>query len=636
MFQVGARLVWIAALAAVGMFLAETQIVVWTCACAPLCTAPAIWILARRDRNGTVLATLLSALDGLLIALALSTAPQASALGFVALIPCLAAASVSGARPSVPIVAAAVGLFAGFSIDVNGQPSWTAVATAVGVAVIGWLVDHVRVPPTAAVMIEKAADESPINRTIASDPSEIKDRFRSLKLAYSDLESRSEADHLVAELMQVRSTLASGLHAAIAAKLRHLTGAESVVVYTAAQSGNFVVRAPAGDIEANIAESAIKVNVKSIAAAIKSQADAALAALTAGTDRKSMNVLAKVGHDVVGMVAVIDRSRERAVAASAIVERLCQQVGFLLVEESRRAATDRQLKEAELLYELATATAGATTTAAVAKKVVERAAEIVHADHLSICVVESEGAATLAGTGISMPVLANMRFETGVGLKAWIADGGPEIVLHDVRTSAQVSAAEATRLRVGSYCVIGLHGEDGIIGYLAAGTRVAGALDFAEVEALRIVAMETSHALERLGAKGFGATRFVNSTRFHDLLASGATGSLVHLEPLQRAEAIERYGRHAVVVALRKFGMSLKSALPPDAVACKRSDGDYAVFLPDVETVEAAVWANRVVAEAALIGILAADGITRAPLSVRSKVAEFGRQSHEVFTRVSA
>jgi hypothetical protein len=70
--------------------------------------------------------------------------------------------------------------------------------------------------------------------------------------------------------------------------------------------------------------------------------------------------------------------------------------------------------------------------------------------------------------------------------------------------------------------------------------------------------------------------------------------------------------------------------VPSGSLICRRDDGDYIVFLRGQNEETARVWANEIVATAALVPLTTLDGRNRMPMALRAKVATLTPQKDRI------
>ena len=445
---------------------------------------------------------------------------------------------------------------------------------------------------------------------------ELRMAFRKLREAYRDLERDTRKDRLFAGLGEARLNDVGTPFERIAERLRKLSGADGLALYTVAQYEDlFVVRAAVGDLPASQGVQNLEVRAKQAAGVVREQADVLLSAMRGGEPGTNVPLL----HEgrVVGVLAASMKDPNNS--ATEVLEQAAPWVAALVVDQARRESVERRLKETELLYGLATGTDGATGRADMAARAVRDLKEITGADHVSISLIDGAQLTRLAGEGIEAPILEAMSFAHGPGVAGWLGVGSPELVLADVRGDARCASEGALRARIGSFVAIPLTilGEIGAV-LLAATSRVGG-LDVPQIEALRAAGAELGRRFGRPLPVGEDSDGLMLPTEFATRLLRG--GALVTLEPLRLDAHEASFGKPAIAHALRTLSHRVKARLPEGAAACRTGEGQILVWLPSAKESEAISWANEMAAVASMIGLRTPDGTRRIPIALRAKAA---------------
>lgn len=113
-------------------------------------------------------------------------------------------------------------------------------------------------------------------------------------------------------------------------------------------------------------------------------------------------------------------------------------------------------------------------------------------------------------------------------------------------------------------------------------------------------------------------------------------GQLITLEPLRMEGMIQRFGRPAATLALRRFAKRMRARLPVGGAITTRSEGGFVAYVPFKGIAQANSWANELIAMASMIEVRTPDGSAKIPFPMRSKVAELSRQQDEVLGKISA
>ncbi len=446
---------------------------------------------------------------------------------------------------------------------------------------------------------------------------ELRLAFRKLRDAYRELERTSRRDRVLAGLGEAKAGGDGTLFARVAERLRKLSGADGLALYTVALYDDlFVVRAAVGELSPSQTGQPLEISARGAAASVREGADALLATLRDGAPGTNVPLV----HEgrVVGVLAATCANPDAVPKVAAVLEGAGAYVAALVVDGTRRESVERRLKETELLYGLATGTDGAAGRADAAARAVRDLKEILEADHVSVHLVEGDRLTPLASEGVRAPILEGMSFAGGAGIEGWVRTGAPEIAMPDVRGDARCSAEAALRARIGAFVAVPLTilGEVGAV--LCAATSRVGGLDLPQIETLRAAGAELARRLGRPATEGEGDGLLLPSEFAARLLRGGA---LVTLDPIRLETHEAAFGKPAVAHAMRTLGHRVRAKLPPGASACRTGDGRLLVLLPDAEESEAIAWGNEMAAVASLIGLRTPDGTRRIPIAVRAKAA---------------
>ena len=464
---------------------------------------------------------------------------------------------------------------------------------------------------------------------------EFRESFRTLSDTARDLEKRGRKDRACVQIIEgvVRQPLDP--FAAVAIRIQDFTGAEGVGVYALSQSGEaMAVRSTAGHVEGPFQEAAIEVPRHATDTEIADQAAATLASLRDPTKTtRFASVVLKLRGKVVGLLALFHSDKIELEAslrrAQETADFLAEIVSDCLVREDER----RRMKEAELLYTVATTAIGATTAASLAARIVRDLQDAVRLDHVSVWSVEHGAATQLASEGTDVNIFEHVAFAQGKGVEGWLRSGAPVLSVTDARSDARIAPQEAVRRRVGALLIVPLEFGATPFGFLVAATSRPAGIGAGETETLRVVCAEASHALARLSAGAGGPEGLATPKEFYEIVRKNGEGHLVYLEVPQREEMNETYGKPAVEHAVRRFAVRLRSEIPAGAAITRRNEGDYVVFVPSADEEYVRRWANDATALASLVGVRTPDGRTRIPLALRAKVAPINQQNHRISPR---
>lgn len=573
--------------------------------------------LTARGLMGARVAILFGALDAGLVAFVLSRGMPAAYAGVVAplaLIGPALAVRVRGASPLLVMPLAAAAIYAGFAIGVGPiaaiLPTIAGALAAVTICLSGG-VRTVTLTVDAPVTAKSEEDEDEVL-------ADLRLAFRKLREAYRELERSSKRDRILAGLGEARVGGEGSPFERVTTRLRKLSGADGLVLYTVAQYDDlFVVKAAVGDLAAAQSTQPLEVNAKAAAADVSDGADRLLATIRDGVPGTNVPLI----HDgrVVGVLAATAKEADALPRISFALEGVAPWLAGVVVDATKRESTERRLRETELLYAVSTGTDGAAGRSDLASRAVRELREIVDADHVSIAFVEDGVLVPLASEGVRASILETMSFAGGAGVEGWVRTGAPEIVMSDVRSDARCSPEMALRARIGSFVAIPLGIAEGIGAVLCAATARVGGLDLPQIESLRAAGAELARRFARPLVSESEGEGMLAPSEFATRLLRG--GVLVTLDPVRLEIHEAAFGKPAVAHAMRTLGQRVRARLPEGAAACRTGEGRILVWMPDASETEAVSWGNEMAAISGTLGLRTPDGTKRIPIALRAKTA---------------
>ncbi len=610
------------------------------------------WRLEERGLRNPGFAGLISGGESMLVALAVASAGQLDNLGFLVLAPLVEATTRFGSDPSylAPISAAAL-VAAGPILGGKMEFGLPLLAQAGGVLVVGLFVGKPSesngaggkiIPRENAELIRNFSPLSLVRNTDLPDfePEDedpiddllvLRERFRQLRDSYLDLEMRSKKDRISATLAEIRPLSVGIAYTKIVEKIASMCGAQGVILYTlAGYDTSMVVRAVHGEFSDPIQMETIEVDTRIAPAFIKVQAEKAYKAHAGGIN-DATNVLLTHDGRLYGMMTLRHDSPNALEQARLAAEEAGAAIADWVYEVEQREAHTRRLREAELMYELATLISGEHSHLELATRLVRELKDVINADCVQLHLIDDDAVTTLARSGNEMTVMDRVRFELGEGWEGWSRSGFPDLVLHDTRTDVRFLTSAASRNPVGSFIAIPIWGIEVPQAVLTAATKRAGILDRGAVETLRVAASEIGRRL----FPGASGDTWVGPREFQGRLQA-ADGSIAVLEVLRR-EAVEKdFGRIGWIHVLRRWGKIIRTQLPPSGVLCRHEDGSFLVHLPGFTRDESEKWVNQVVSLATSTEIRTPDGSTRILSGIRGRVAELGPQENRIIDKLEA
>lgn len=593
-----------------------------------------VFLFERRGLRNPGVAGFSAVADAFLFAFALASVGRLDAFGYVVLAPLAYAAARFGSHPSAmaPLAAAAL-LVADALVARHTQPSLGLLGTVGLVAAIGLLMTQRRTvmsesQPLGEPVLPPSDPESPDETIEPTAYLQLRESYRALRDEFRQLQIRSRQDRLLVKLIETRHSKGAEFYKSVASTMAKLTRVDQAILHTYAQfSDAFVVRGVEGDVPMAMSQQALHVDMSLGLSSVPKQAADRLRALQSSDDKlTSANIVLLDQGRPCGMLTlrcedpdVLDEARRQAEESAPIL-------AWLLRESAAQRRTEARLREAELLYEIASATAGAQSPETLASRVVSELGESFDWDHLAVSFLDGTDILHVAGRGQNLRFLETMSFAYGPGVAGWLKIGAPELALFDVFEDQRCDRAEALRQRVGSFCAIPIQFDEAPYGILTVSTPVAGGIDVHEQHTLRLVAAELGQAIGRLVEQSQRESGLMTAKEFQSAVAAAGEGWLVYLEPLKKGEILETFGRPALMRAQRTFARKLRAKLPVGGMLCRRTEGDFVAFLPGSSEPFAHSWANEAAAMASMVAIEGAGGM-RKPLALRARSAPIRSES---------
>lgn len=591
--------------------------------------------MERRGLRNAGVAGAVAVADAALIAVLLGSAGLLGSFGFVALLPAVWAFQrfQANALAIAPLVSGAVLLSANLASREGMTPA--VLGQSLLSLALGLLMGSPRsVEAPVSVEPDPADLLSALPAAISPMPTdhlELREKFRQLKDHTQELERKTRRDRLVAQLFDVQPASPEGFPQLLAEKLAEITGAEGMSIYTPAILADaMVVRASAGTLPEAIRTAMIDTSQTLNDAQMRHKADKALRALRTEDEKQlAVSVLLKDRGKLIGMLVLSHRTVGRLDEALARAEEAAPYVAALIARADREMNQWRRLRETEVLYSISSLCVGSDSMDSAGQRVLRDLWEMLTLDHLSLIMIQGEEVRVVATKGASAQPTELLRLPRGAGLAGWIAEGAPEFAAVQTGDDARIDRNAALKSRVGSMALLPIRVGADLRGLLVASTHSPGGVDLNEVETLRLVALELGQAFARLEAGEWEAEGLVTPQEFQRLVGRSEWGHLVYLEPLRLDSLIHQFGRPAFEHGVRALARRLRPSLPPGSLLCRRSEGDFVAFLPEMIEEEARSWMNQASTLAAMTPISTPDGKVRIPLGLRGKLAPYGKQKNQ-------
>jgi GGDEF domain-containing protein len=599
-----------------------------------------LYMLDQKGARNPGIAGLTAVADCGIVAVFLADLGLLQHFGFLSALPMLYAYArfKSNAAMMAPLVAG--WLLVGANLFEGGNTfTPMLLVQALGVLVIGVALSMIRTAQdvkaeqaqaTTGVATPTPAPVTPPTpaRTSAPNP-DLEAQFRTLTDSARELEKRSRRDRACVQFFESAARQKSNPIAGLASRIQDVSGAEGVAVYTMARAGDaLVIRSTAGSVDPTINEASIQIPLRATEVEVMHGVQNAInSARGADAKTKFSTVLLRLKGRLVGMLTLFHPSGIELEASTRRVNESADFLAELLLDQVAREDDRRRMREAELLYGVATTVTGATTPGTLAARVARDLAEAVKLDHLSVWAIEGGVATQLAHEGNEHRIFEEINFAQGLGVDGWLRNGAPVISIADARNDARIQSQEALKRRIGGLLIVPLEFGSEPYGFVMASVAKPNGIDQGETETVRAVCAELSQALARMNSGARGPEGLATPREFFEILQD-AQGHLVYLEVPQREELAETYGRPALEHAIRRFAVRLRSELPANAAITRRSEGDFVVFIPSTDDAFVRRWANDATTLASLTGVRTPDGSTRIPLALRAKVAPMNLHSN--------
>ena len=590
-----------------------------------------VYFMERRELRNAGVSGLVAVADSALVVYVLALWGQLGPFGFLSLIPPAWAAVKSGsdAMAMAPIVAAWMLIGA----NLFGGPGWTPLllGQTVGILALGLLgVRRERVVRVTEVV--EVAGESPLPAQATGDYIELRDKFRTLRDHAGELERKSRRDRWTVAMAEALESESDNALTALSKKILELCEVEGLTLYAFSQTADrLVVHGVAGDVPAGARDTAFEIPEFLGEWQLKERLTSAVQAIKSPESvAESSTVILKNKGRIIGLLALFDSSRARLAEAGETLKESSESIARIIKAQLVREDEKRRMRQAELLYTVASVSQGANDAASLGGRICRELWETLKLDHLEIAYVDGSEMTIAANQGASFRALESMSFGGEKGWEGWLNVGGPEIVMLDARDDDRFPRQDALKKRVGSFVLVPLAFSEDVSGYVAVGTHRVHGLDSGSLETLRIVAAEFSSALGRIQNGHKDADGLATPTEFHACMKGTENGIMVYLEVLRRDELTESYGKPAMEFAARKLAMRLRAHLPNGSVMCRRYEGDFVVLLRDCDEEFAKSWAGNAAATASMVAITTPDGNSRIPMAVRAKVARVSQQSDQI------
>ncbi len=290
----------------------------------------------------------------------------------------------------------------------------------------------------------------------------------------------------------------------------------------------------------------------------------------------------------------------------------------------------RRLREAEVLYGVASVSLGAESKQNLITRVLREIGDAIQVDHLAGFVVDGTDARLVTTVGASHRIMDHLSFAYGAGVTGWLATQSPEVIAPDALDDDRIDRAVALKSRIGSLAVIPIMDGDVALGFITASTHRVGGIDRARLETLRAVTAELTQALIRQEPGVDAPLGAMTPTEFYATFRKGGAGHFVYFDIVNREPLQKEFGKPAIDAAMRKITHRLRMRLPSGGGMCRRDEGDFVAYLSGMTDDTASRWGNDSAGLLNGLHLTTPDGRHKLGFIIRAKVAPFAPQKPQV------
>lgn len=581
------------------------------------------FLMERRGLRTQMASAWIAVLDAAAIASILGSTGNLSGYGAFVLVPCAYASARFRANPALMSPLAAAMVFGAANVFGLGPVSVPVLASVMLILAVGLLLNQGSVPEEET---EPAQIESPVRESVPQGYLVLRESYRKLRSHSVNLERNLKRYRAQARISQVSSRSDEPIESILAQYLRESLGVQGTAIHTVSSMGSsLVVRAASGQNPERLLVSQVDVSQSlTDSQALRTVREQLRSTRDPNEAIKSGSVLLKEKGRLIGLVTLSDPNPTKLQKAISECEELATPIAVQLAVSLELADLRRRLEETELLYTLAGVEQGAESPANLLSRVVRELGPTLQLDYFAASIVDSGSLLQIAAEGTNSSFIESLSFGPGFGSSAWLAAGGPEAHIEDAASDPRIDRVEALKRRVGSCALVPIHFGKELYGVLMAANHRGGALDYQKLQSLRAVAAELAHALARLEERE-AAGGLMTPKEFQQRVADMPSGLLVYFEPTNRDEAIQQFGAPSFEIASREVARKVRAQLPVGGFMCRRSEGDFIVFLSDFGFEDGSDWAGQVAAGASLTPIKTPSGRAKIPYGLKFRVAEHGQ-----------
>lgn len=592
-------------------------------------TSCGVFALDYYKKRNSGVAGFVAVFDAMFIAVVLSSIGQLDRYGFMVLAPMMWATGryASDAAAMAPLVAATVMVSSNFFG--SGGFTVTVMLHTLGILGVGLLTNQ------SKVVVKDREIPVEVTRQIEVESEEsirMKETYASLKSHISELEESTKRERLGMKLWAAANAGDEPPMLAMAAKLKEDSGLEGVAIYTLnSRDRRFVVSAVSGKVPSKIRDSALTIGKGLSEAQMVDRLTRQISELR-DSERavKVKTLLIKNQGKPCGCLAMFDPQPLIVENAATNTRPVMDYMGGLVAQAVKKDDEVRRLREAEVLYGVASVSIGAESKQNLISRVLREIGDAIQVDHLAAYLVDGQEAIPVTTIGANHRVMDHLSFAYGAGMSGWLLTNTPEVVAVDALEDDRIDRTIALKNRIGSLVLIPILDGDQPLGYVTASTHRVGGIDQARLETLRAVVAELSQALLRQDMASDNPLGAMTPKEFYESVRKGGAGYFVYFDLTNREQLQKEFGKPAIDAAMRKITHRLRVRLPSGGGMCRRDEGDFVAYLAGVSDDTAQRWSNEAAAALNGLNLTTPDGRHRLGFLVRAKVAPFTPQKSQV------
>lgn len=460
---------------------------------------------------------------------------------------------------------------------------------------------------------------------------ELRERFRALKELGQKLESNAKIDKIKLSLFKAALGTETDSHKMLFKRLRDLLQVDGLAYYSHNHVGdNLVVDTITGDVPTPLQTRSFPIRSSFSDASLREHFQSWANSLVNESNRATQHsIILRDRNRLQGVLYLTDQRSNRLDSAVATCNEVLPLLAEVIRSEKEQTELSKRLREAELLYAVASVSLGSTSEVSLATRIIRELWGYLDLDHLAIHAIDGDSAMCIAEEGAHVDLVPHLIFTNGNGVPGWLDSRAPEVNLVDTGQTALLDNRVALQKRVGCFLMLPIPLGTDSYGFLTASTHRTRGIDIPQQESLRTIVAEFSQALARIKSDA-GLMGIVTPREFQSEVSTREAGYFVYLEPLKRDHIVAENGEVAFDFAIKSFARRLRATMPAGSLLCRREHGDYIAFLQGCDEEFARSWANEATVLASMTPIQTPDGRAQIPLAFRAKVRAYSHQTGDL------